>query len=84
MQRLGYVEFHDPRSGEVSYTRRLATHFYPRFHAYLEPDGDQLRINLHLDQKQPSYPGFTKHSGEYSGPAIESEADRIYAVVSQN
>lgn len=78
MQRAGYAEFHDPRSGEVSYTRRLGALFYPRFHVYLEEQADHLRLNLHLDQKQPSYPGFTKHSGEYNGPTVEAEADRLY------
>ncbi len=77
MQRAGYVEFHDPRSGEVSYVRRLGTHFYPRFHVYLESKTDHLRLNLHLDQKQPSYPGFTKHSGEYDGITVEAEAERL-------
>lgn len=79
MQRAGYSEFHDPNSGEVSYTRRLGINFYPRFHVYIEEEAGQLRINLHLDQKKPSYPGFRKHSGEYSGPVVETEADRIYS-----
>ena len=83
MQRLGYAEFTDPRSGEVSYTRRLGTNFYPRFHVYLDPKSDHLRLNLHLDQKQPSYAGFTKHSGEYDGPTIEAESDRLYQALSK-
>lgn len=82
MQRAGYSEFVDPNTGEVSYTRRLATHFYPRWHAYLEDEGDKLRVNLHLDQKQPSYPGFTKHSGEYNGPVVEAEIARILGAIS--
>jgi hypothetical protein len=77
MQRAGYSEFTDPRTGEISYTRRLRTHFYPRWHVYLEQHGQELQISLHLDQKQPSYPGFTKHSGEYDGEIVEAEADRI-------
>lgn len=78
LRRAGYTPFRDPKSGEDSYVRRLGTHFYPRFHLYVVTEGDQLRLNLHLDQKQPSYQGFTKHSGEYDGPTIEAEADRIY------
>jgi hypothetical protein len=81
MQQAGYFEFTDPRSGEISYVRRLGTHFYPRFHVYLEPKTDHLRLNLHLDQKQPSYPGFTKHSGEYNGSTVEAEAERLYTVL---
>lgn len=81
MQRAGYVEFHDPRSGEVSYTRRLTVGFYPRFHVYLEPHSDYLRLNLHLDQKQPSYAGFKKHSGEYDGSTVEAEAERLHVAL---
>ncbi|MBI3572855.1 MAG: hypothetical protein HY092_01505 [Candidatus Kerfeldbacteria bacterium] len=77
LQRAGYVEFRDPRSGEVSFVRRLGTHFYPRFHLYAEESTADLRLNLHLDQKQPSYQGFTKHSGEYDGSTVEREAARI-------
>lgn len=81
MQRAGYSEFTDPRTGEISYTRRLGTHFYPRFHVYIEAERDGLRLNLHLDQKQPSYPGFRKHSGEYNGTTVEAEMDRILHVL---
>lgn len=81
MQRAGYVEFLDPRFGERSYTRRLGTHFYPRFHVYLEERDGQLTVNLHLDQKQPSYPGFRKHSGEYDGPLVTAEAERLVAAL---
>lgn len=77
MQRAGYVEFRDPNTGETSYTRRLGTHFYPRFHVYLEEHPRQLQLNLHLDQKQPSYQGGRKHSGEYDGTTVEAEAERL-------
>ncbi|MEK7167794.1 MAG: hypothetical protein AAB791_02210 [Patescibacteria group bacterium] len=60
------------RQGQ-SFVRRLGSNFYPRFHAYVE--GSQ--INLHLDQKQPSYEGSHAHSGEYDGELVESEAERI-------
>lgn len=79
MQRAGYQEFRDPRSGETSYIRRLGTNFYPRWHAYLVEEAAGLRINLHLDQKQPSYAGFTKHSGEYDGDQVEREGARVAA-----
>jgi len=82
MQRAGYTEFHDPNTGETSYTRRLGTHFYPRFHIYIEDERDGLRVNLHLDQKQPSYAGFRKHSGEYGGEIVEKEMERIVGAVS--
>lgn len=82
IRRVGYVPFHDPRSGEDSYVRRLGTHFYPRFHLYIESEGTGWKLNLHLDQKQPSYQGFRKHSGEYDGTTVENEAERIYLAMS--
>ncbi len=78
LRRIGYSPFVDPNTGEQSFVRRLGAYFYPRWHAYVERQSGELRINLHLDQKRPSYPGFRKHSGEYSGPTVEAEADRIY------
>lgn len=81
LRRAGYTPFTDPRSGEESFVRRLGTHFYPRFHVYIETEAGQLRVNLHLDQKQPSYQGFKKHSGEYDGPTVEAEADRLYTAL---
>lgn len=80
LRRAGYTEFRDPRTGETSYVRRLGTNFYPRFHLYLQSEGAELRLNLHLDQKQPSYGSYTKHSGEYDGPVVEAEAARIHEV----
>ena len=41
--------------------------------------GNDFNFSLHLDQKQPSYEtkGVHAHSGEYFGPVVEEEADRI-------
>lgn len=80
LQRVGYAAFRDPRTGSESYVRRLANGFYPRFHLYAEERGEQLRLNLHLDQKQPSYGGGSHmHSGEYEGSTVEQEMQRILA-----
>ncbi len=78
LRRAGYVPFRDPNTGESSFTRRLGTHFYPRFHVYLEEGQADLKISIHLDQKQPSYGGNRKHNGEYDGPTVTAECDRIY------
>ena len=48
---------------------------------YLDYRPEEMRLNLHLDQKQASYEGFRKHSGEYDGSTVEAEAERIYNVV---
>jgi hypothetical protein len=83
LRQIGYAPFVDPNTGEQSFVRRLGTYFYPRFHVYVETGNGELRVSLHLDQKKPSYPGFRKHSGEYGGPTVEAEADRIYAGLTQ-
>jgi len=90
IRRCGYAQFRDPRSGDESFTRRLGTGFYPRFHLYVEERDDVLMLNLHLDQKQPSYPStalgaggvrWHAHSGEYDGPTVENEAARIVSAL---
>jgi len=78
IRRAGYGSVNDG-SSEPSFARRLGSGFYPRFHAYLN---DQT-INLHLDQKQASYEGYTKHSGEYEGEVVEREAARIEETIAR-
>lgn len=59
--------------------RRLHGYDYPRFHIYVnrEEPGTLIELTLHLDEKKPSYEGFTAHSGQYDGPVIEEERRRI-------
>lgn len=71
MRRCGYAPFHD------SYVRVLGAGGYPRFHVYIDDLPDKYALNLHLDQKRPSYGQETAHSGDYEGPQVEAEADRI-------
>lgn len=77
IQRCGYASFRDPRTGEESYTRRLGSGFYPRFHLYVEDRGSELALKLHLDQKRPTYIRGKAHSGEYDGATVEQEGRRI-------
>jgi hypothetical protein len=77
IRRAGYAKIFDRRSRQTSYVRRLSSLFYPRFHLYIKEESDQFILNLHLDQKRPSYRGQTAHSGEYSGEIIKAEAERI-------
>lgn len=81
IQRCGYARFRDPRTGDESFTRRLGTGFYPRFHLYVEERDDQLLLKLHLDQKQPTYIRGKSHSGEYEGATVESEARRLTSLL---
>lgn len=79
LRRAGYGQVMDRRASEPSWSRRLGSGFYPRFHAYVNGNV----INLHLDQKQASYEGSSAHSGEYDGPTVETEALRIVETANQ-
>jgi hypothetical protein len=76
-REIGYLIIDSKGYNEYNMVRKLGYDNYPRFHIYLKQAGDKLIFNLHLDQKQPSYKGSHAHSGEYEGPVVESEADRI-------
>jgi hypothetical protein len=78
LRRAGYAPFRDPRTGKESFVRRLGAGFYPRFHLYVTKDTDETaEWQLHLDQRKPSYAGSRAHAGEYDGPLVEEEKQRI-------
>ena len=77
IRRAGYSEHYDSRSGETSYSRRLDRSIFPKFHAYLDEKDGGVEVSLHIDQKQPSYGVGHMHSGDYDGPLIERELERI-------
>lgn len=76
MRRSGYAE-QRADGNEIAFTRRLQGTPFPRLHAYVEEQGGGARVSLHIDQKQPSYEGSRAHGGEYSGPLVEREMERI-------
>lgn len=80
IRRCGYGEIVN-REGQISYIRVFGPSGYPRFHAYLDKTQDDFSINLHLDQKKPSYGGQTAHSGEYDGKVVEAESNRIAFII---
>jgi len=73
---IGYLII-DNNGQQVNMVRKLTGQNYPRFHAYVKQQGQDFIFNLHLDQKKPSYEGSHAHSGEYFGPLLENESDRI-------
>lgn len=77
MTRLGYHQIFNNRNGQISYMRRFGGQDYPRFHMYINEKREGLEFNLHLDEKKPSYEGQTAHSGEYEGPLVQEELERI-------
>lgn len=79
LRKCGYIEIQNPhKNNEISYARSLDPgRFYPRFHVYLESDKSGFGISIHMDAKKPSYEGSSAHSGEYDGPIVEGEIERI-------
>ena len=72
MRRLGYKPIGHSDRGELNCVRPIAGD-YPRFHAYIKEEGDQLIFNIHLDQKRPSYGNETAHSGDYDSEVVRDE-----------
>ena len=82
---IGYLII-DTNQNEYNMVRRLDRDNYPRFHAYVKQQGDNYIFSLHLDQKKPIYgaAGVHAHNGEYFGPVVENEANRIKNAVNNN
>jgi len=82
---IGYVII-DTNGNEYNLVRKLAGYNYPRFHIYLKQQGLNFIFSLHLDQKAPIYKGVGvhAHNGEYFGPAVETEADRIKEILNKH
>ena len=80
-RQIGYIIIDARDNGEYNLVRKLSGNNYPRFHAYGTQKGSDFYFSFHLDQKQPSYGGSHAHSGEYFGPVVETEADRIKEVL---
>ncbi len=82
MRKAGYFSLAGNQETELNYIRPLAGRSgYPRFHLYLEKEGENWVFNLHLDQKKPTYEGTAAHSGEYEGEIVEKEAARIQQIL---
>lgn len=83
LRRCGYhFERHHAETGEVSAARDLGVGGFPRFHCYAKIDESKnMFINLHLDQKHPSYKGTRAHGGEYDGKLVREEAERIKSIL---
>lgn len=80
MRTAGFIYIVDRHTGTGSFSRPLGRYHYPRFHSYIEERAESLVINLHLDQKQATYEGSNRHSGEYDGEAVAGEMGRLKAV----
>jgi len=76
-RQIGYIIIDTKPNGEYNLVRKLTGQNYPRFHVYLKQQSEKLIFSLHLDQKKPVYEGSHAHNGEYFGPLVDGEADRI-------
>ena len=81
MRQAGYTYLRDRHTGKDSFTRRMGSNFYPRFHVYINEGDERIVINLHLDQKKPSYQGAHAHSAEYEGGVVEREVSRLESLM---
>jgi len=81
-RRISYIPV-GYRGDEFEMARPIAGRGYPRFHIYAREnkEKDIIFLNLHLDQKKPSYGDFSAHSGEYEGPVVEQEVARIKQIL---
>ena len=77
LRQAGY-HYRPGRNGQpANFTRPVAGPPYPRFHIYVEDLGQEIIINLHLDQKRPSYTGASAHNAEYEGQVVAEEISRL-------
>jgi len=76
-RKLGYVIIDTRDNQQYNLVRKFGINNYPRFHSYIKVNKNDYIFSLHLDQKAPSYKDSHAHNGEYWGPLIEEEADRI-------
>ena len=84
-EQIRQAHYRQSRGGEMSFAKFLGgAGKYPRFHLYVQDEGERLIFNLHLDQKQPSYSGSHAHSGEYDGELVTQEIARLQALINNH
>lgn len=80
MRRIGYNPIDVSDRGELNCVRPIHGD-YPRFHIYAREEKSEIVINLHLDQKKPSYAGSHAHAGDYDSETVKEEANRIKSLL---
>jgi len=78
LRQAGY-SMSQNRKGEINFSRRLGPSEYPKFHIYVNKEevGEIIEMEMHIDEKKPSYEGSKAHSGQYDGDLVEKEKQRI-------
>jgi hypothetical protein len=83
IRKIGYF-LNDNNSGQLNCVRRLRPgQPWPRYHLYIKEQGDSLQLNLHVDQKADTrhYNPTSAHNGEYDGPLVEQEINRLQSLL---
>ena len=84
LRSAGYKYITDHRSGKESFVKQPGRNRYPRFHIYLDHQPEVVFFDLHLDQKEASYPGAHAHNAEYDGAVVEEEINRLKNLILQH
>ena len=86
MRKTGYSPetSRQTKQGELAFHRSIRGGAFPKFHIYCTElqRSENLSLTIHLDQKAPSYKGSSAHSGEYEGPLLVEEMERIKQIAS--
>ena len=64
-----------------SFSRRLNSGQFPRFHIDLSQVAKGWEFSLHLDQKGAWYEEQVAHGGDYDGQILEDEKNRIISLL---
>lgn len=81
IRQAGY-SFRGRVGSEMAFMKRVGLSEYPHFHIYLKEERENYILNLHLDQKEPSYKGAPKHGAEHSSELVVKEMERIKNTIS--
>jgi hypothetical protein len=84
LKQAGYHYNSGERGRGENYVKRLGSGDFPRLHIYIKENKEKIVINLHLDQKKPSYKGACAHNAEYEGEIVEAEIKRLKEILNSN
>ena len=79
-QKAGY-SYRGVYNNDMSFIKRVGLDEYPHYHIYVKELDNEILINMHLDQKKPSYEGVAAHNAEYNGELVEKEMERVKKVI---
>lgn len=84
LRQAGYMRIFDRKAGKESFSRKLSTGHYPRFHLYIKENSDVVALDLHLDQTESRYEGQTAHNADYNSEEVKNELGRLHQIFQEN